>query len=199
MRTCLIVLALALATTGCKKKAETSAVEEEEVQGHPDLQCPDGTQPMGKGPPHDEAAYCVKVSGADITRHGPAIEWHGNGKRAAAGEYHEGVNSTVEAKHRLNRGRKQNEISYFETSAKEGVGVDAAFIAGLLQQVQRIGHRLALWLPINQVIHMRVVTFFAGLMPEQTGHHRAMRGHCPAIGENLRELFPVHRNGNGLP
>ena len=75
--------------TGCgPKPAPAAAVP---AAGHPDLQCPPGTSPAGRGPPEGTEAWCqVRLPGGEARRAGPRITWHANGQRSAAGWYQAG-------------------------------------------------------------------------------------------------------------
>lgn len=85
-------LLLVVGLSACTKAPPEQAVGQRSV--HPDLHCPSGTIPAGKGPPNGYDAWCQKGRpNGTWVRHGPNITWHPNEQRASFGEFVEGKRS----------------------------------------------------------------------------------------------------------
>lgn len=55
---------------------------------HPDLICPENTQPAGQVPPVGYEAWCHEVTAAGRwLRRGPSLTFHNNGEKSSQGDY----------------------------------------------------------------------------------------------------------------
>ncbi len=85
MRANPLVLGIVL-LLGCPKQTTTAPVASGPV--HPDLICPENTQPAGQVPPSGYEAWCHEVTPAGRwIRRGPALTFHGNNEKSSQGGF----------------------------------------------------------------------------------------------------------------
>lgn len=85
----------AVSAMGCKKATVETGPKAPVGITHPDLDCPPGTIGMGAAPPTGMEVYCARVDPytGSATRHGPAIAWHSQTRRASTGAFADGKKS----------------------------------------------------------------------------------------------------------
>ncbi len=86
-----LMMLAAVTLVGCPKPPAPAELDPGTQQAYEDLNCPEGTRPVGTPPPIGTQVWCVRrlANGSEV-RYGPALEWHTNGQLAAKGEYLDG-------------------------------------------------------------------------------------------------------------